>query len=72
MLIVNAICSSARELPETVIRLKKTLHNRRNYLKLDYRTHVSKSSRVANHCSTFSLGDTQNSAWREKCDHNHG
>lgn len=41
------------------------------HLKLDYRTHLSKSGRVANHCSILNLSDTQNSAWRKKCDHNH-
>jgi len=55
----------------TVIRLKQALHDARNYLKLDYRTHVSKSSKIADHCSTFGLSDAQNSAWREKCDHEH-
>ncbi|CAF1356373.1 unnamed protein product [Adineta ricciae] len=56
---------------ETVIRLKQALHDARNYLKLDYRTHISKSSRVPDHCSIFGLSDAQNSAWREKCDHEH-
>lgn len=54
-----------------VVCLKQALHDSRNYLKLDYRTHVSKSSRIADHCSTFGLSDAKNSAWREKCNHQH-
>lgn len=56
---------------KTVNRLKQTLHDSRNYLKLDYRTHVSKTSSIADHCLTFGLSDAQNSAWRERCDHEH-
>ena len=56
---------------KTVTHLKHALHDSRNYLKLDYRTHISKNSRIADHCSTFGLSDAKNSAWREKCDHQH-
>lgn len=56
---------------EVISRLKQALHDAWNYLKLDYRTHVTKSSKIADHCSTFGLSDAQNTAWREKCDHEH-
>jgi hypothetical protein len=64
-------CSCLGTKPETIVRLKQDLYDGRNYLKLDYRTHVSNSSRIADHCSTFGLSDTHNSAWRKKCDHEH-
>lgn len=57
--------------PETVVHLKQELQNGRNYLKLDYRTHISRSSNIADHCSTFALSDANNSTWQEECDHEH-
>lgn len=54
-----------------IVSLKQSLHDGRNYLKLDYRTHVSNSSRIADHCSTFSLSDPSSSVWRQECDHEH-
>jgi hypothetical protein len=57
--------------PEIIVRLKQDLYDGRNYLKLDYRTHISNSSRIADHCSTFGLSDANCSAWRKKCDHPH-
>lgn len=56
---------------ETVIRLKQALHDARNHIKLDYRTHVSESSKIADHCLTLGLRDAQNSAWRKKWDDEH-
>lgn len=57
--------------PEIIVRLKQDLSDGRNYLKLDYRTHVSQNSRISDHCSVFGLSDVNNSAWRQKCDHAH-
>ncbi|CAF5147942.1 unnamed protein product [Rotaria magnacalcarata] len=57
--------------PESIVHLKEDLHNGRNYLKLDYRTHVSHSSRIADHCSAFGLSDAHNAAWQKTYDHEH-
>jgi hypothetical protein len=65
----GCFCSGAK--PEVIVRLKQSLHDGRNYLKLDYRTHVSNSSRIADHCSTHSLSDPSSSVWRQKCNHEH-
>lgn len=57
--------------PEKVVHLKENLRNGRNYLKLDYRTHISNTSLVADHCSTFGLSDKSKPKWRKTCDHDH-
>jgi len=51
--------------------LKKSLQNSRNYLKSDYKVHISQSSSVPDHCSTFALSDLNNHCWKEACDHDH-
>ncbi|CAF1459416.1 unnamed protein product [Rotaria sordida] len=51
--------------------LKRDLQNGRNYLKTDYKVHVSCSSTVPDHCSIFSLSDPINKCWQNICDHNH-
>ena len=56
---------------ESVARLKRDLHDGRDYLKLDYKTHVATESKVADHCSKYALSDKTNAAWRDKCDHDH-
>jgi hypothetical protein len=38
-------------------------------LKLDFKTHISITSTIADHCSTFGLSDPSNSAWQQKCKH---
>lgn len=65
----NFVCLGAN--PETVVRLKEQLHGGGNYLKLDFKTHISDKSRVADHCSTYALSDLENSSWCRKCDHDH-
>lgn len=57
--------------PEDVVYLKQALHDGRNYLKLDFKTHVSISSTIADHCSTFALSDSANSPWQQSCSHEH-
>ena len=57
--------------PEEVVHLKKSLQKGRNYLKLDYKTHISTENNVADHCSTFALSDASNEAWRKQCGHDH-
>jgi hypothetical protein len=51
--------------------LKRDLQNSRNYLKTDYKVHVSSNSTVADHCSIFALSDVSNKCWQQTCDHNH-
>ena len=52
-------------------RLCDNLKRSRNYLKSDFKTHVLKSSSIANHCATYALSDLRNSSCREICDHSH-
>ena len=56
---------------EDVVRLKKGLQDGRNYLKIDYKTHISTSTPIADHCSTFALSDPRIPSWRSKCQHDH-
>ncbi len=51
--------------------LKRDLQTSRNYLKTDYKVHVSCSSTVPDHCSIFALSDVNNKCWQQTCDHNH-
>jgi hypothetical protein len=57
--------------PEDVVYLKQALHDGRNYLKLDFKTHVSISSTIADHCSSFALSDSAHSSWQQSCPHEH-
>jgi hypothetical protein len=57
--------------PENIFFLKQALQDGRNFLKLDFKTHISTTSRVADHCSTFGLSDATRLSWRNKCDHEH-
>ena len=57
--------------PEEIVFIKQSLHDGRNYLKLDFKTHVSLSSTIADHCSTFGLSDPCNAGWRQNCNHEH-
>jgi hypothetical protein len=52
--------------------LKRDLQKSRNYLKSDYKVHVSCSSPVPDHCSVFALSDCTNKWWQQNCDHDHG
>jgi hypothetical protein len=56
---------------DEIVELKKALHDSRNYIKLEYKSHVSTSSTVADHCSVFSLSDSKNEEWRQRCSHEH-
>ncbi|CAF4144347.1 unnamed protein product, partial [Rotaria magnacalcarata] len=51
--------------------LKKDLQHCRNYLKSDYKVHVSSESNVPDHCSTFALSDITSKCWQRNCDHDH-
>ncbi|CAB3996616.1 Hypothetical predicted protein [Paramuricea clavata] len=48
------------------------LKSGKHYLKSDYKVHVSRSSTVAEHCSTFSLSDeAKDKCFSSTCDHTH-
>jgi hypothetical protein len=58
-------------LPNEVIRLKSILHKSRNHLKLDYKLHITRSSRIADHCANYALSDPKEKNWAKNCDHQH-
>ena len=58
-------------LTDEILQLKKTLQHLRNHIKIDYKTHISASSTIADHCSTFALSDPEEQAWQSACDHLH-
>ena len=43
--------------PDVMVQLKVALHQSRNYIKCDSRLHVSRYSRIPDHCNTFALSD---------------
>ena len=53
------------------VELKDAFHKSRNYIKCDYKYHISTESHVADHCSMFALSDTENDDWQQKCNHPH-
>ncbi|CAF4127583.1 unnamed protein product, partial [Rotaria magnacalcarata] len=57
--------------PSDAGELKRDLQNSRNYLKSDYKVHISSDSPVPDHCSAFALSDTVNKCWQHSCDHDH-
>lgn len=57
---------------DEICKLKKVLHQCRNYLKLDYKLHVSNASTVPDHYSNYALSDPTDKNWCNVCnDHNH-
>ena len=52
-------------------RLVENLKRGRQYLKTDYKVHVTKSSTIGDHCATFSLSDKVDKNFRQLCDHEH-
>ncbi|CAF3347131.1 unnamed protein product [Rotaria sp. Silwood2] len=52
-------------------RLCDNLKRSRQYLKSDFKTHISKCSSIADHCATCELSDIKNSDGREVCDYLH-
>lgn len=57
--------------PNEANETKKDLQDCRNYLKADYKVHVTSNSTVADHCSTFSLSQTDDIYWQTQCNHDH-
>jgi hypothetical protein len=54
-----------------IVHLKAALHQSRNYIKSDFKLHVSRYSSISDHCSTFALSDPLDADWQEVCDHTH-
>jgi hypothetical protein len=52
-------------------RLLENLKRGRQYLKSDYKVHITKSSKVGDHCATFVLSDKADKDFRQMCDHEH-
>ncbi|KAK3738101.1 hypothetical protein QZH41_013835, partial [Actinostola sp. cb2023] len=51
--------------------LQRSLKNGKQYLKSDFKVHVSSSSAVADHCSTYALSDVKESRFSSSCNHVH-
>lgn len=56
---------------DEISQLQKVLQQSRNYIKIDYKLHVSDSTTIADHCSVYALSDPDESAWKVKCNHHH-
>ena len=54
-----------------LVQLQKALQQCRNYIKIDYKTHISNSSTIADHCSIYALADPADIDWNEECNHEH-
>jgi hypothetical protein len=52
-------------------RLLENLKRGRQYLKSDYKVHITKSSTVGDHCATFALSDKSDKDFQQMCDHEH-
>ncbi|CAF3420316.1 unnamed protein product [Rotaria socialis] len=52
-------------------RVLENLKRGRQYLKSDYKVHVTKSSTIADHCATFALSDKLDKDFQQMCDHEH-
>ncbi|VDI00415.1 Hypothetical predicted protein [Mytilus galloprovincialis] len=51
--------------------IQRRLRASKRYLSCDYRWHVEKSSKVADHCMHYALSDSHVKDLQEKCDHTH-
>jgi hypothetical protein len=52
-------------------RLINNLKQAKQYLKSDYKVHISRSSTVADHCVIFALCDKNENEFQQTCDHAH-
>ena len=52
-------------------RLIQNLKRSRFYLKSDYKVHISRSSKVADHCCVHALSDHKKRDFQQSCDHEH-
>jgi len=68
LLITDLILGTSQQ---DIVQLKSILHQSRNYLKLDYKLHIARYSRIADHCANYGLSDPIEKKWSEDCDHDH-
>jgi hypothetical protein len=52
-------------------RLTNDLKRAKQYLKSDFKVHVSRSSCIADHCISFALSDSKSLCFQSQCDHQH-
>ncbi|CAF1632665.1 unnamed protein product, partial [Didymodactylos carnosus] len=52
-------------------KLRCALHQCRNYLITDYKSHISQESTVPDRCTVFALSDLKEKQWQQKCEHHH-
>ena len=52
-------------------QLIENLKRARFYLKSDYKVHVKRSSRTADHCCVYALSDPKKGDFAQQCDHQH-
>jgi hypothetical protein len=57
--------------PNEKIRLTTNLQRAKQYLKSDFKLHVSRSLRVPDHCILFALSERNSQFYSSPCDHNH-
>ena len=50
---------------------EKEIREAKRYLKTDFKVHVGREERCADHCSTYSLSDSENQKYQSKCTHEH-
>lgn len=56
---------------DKVEQLKHVLSHANQHLKFEMKSHIQNSSSCIDHCSTYSLSDSRNPAYRGHCDHSH-
>lgn len=52
-------------------QILRELKSLKNYLKGDYKLHISESSECADHCIAFALSDPKNPEFSQPCQHSH-
>ena len=50
---------------------EKEIREAKRYLKTDFKVYVGCKERCADHCSTYSLSDSENQKYQSKCTHEH-
>ena len=51
--------------------MKRALKETKRYLKSDFKTHIGPDETCVDHCTSYSLSDTQNNAFSKECNHSH-
>ena len=50
---------------------EKAVKEGKRYLKTDFKVHIGREERCADHCSTYSLSDSKNKEYESECTHEH-